>query len=116
LGGGELGGEGVRKGETGTELPGGKGNNGRFKEKSTVLESAEASLSAVVATVIGRGVIKIGVGKSCVVLGLGQGTASGGRGVTRIYPSNPRPGREKSIGTLPKFKFLETPVEGMIGD
>jgi hypothetical protein len=31
LGGGELGGEGVRTGETGTELPGGKGNNGGFR-------------------------------------------------------------------------------------
>jgi hypothetical protein len=37
IGGGELGGEGVRTGETGTELPGGKGNNRGFGEKATGL-------------------------------------------------------------------------------
>jgi hypothetical protein len=114
--GGELGGEGVQIREIGTELPGGKGNNGRFIEKDTGLESMESSLSEVAAIVIGGGVIKIGVGKSSMVLGLGQVTASGERGVTRISPSNPRPGGENSTGTLPKFKFQETLTEGMIGE
>jgi hypothetical protein len=113
--GGELGGEGVRTGETGTDLPGGKRNNGRFREKSTALESTEASLFAVVVIVIGGGVIKPRVGKYFMVLGLGQVTASGERGVTRISPSNPKTGGEKSIGTLPKFKVRETLTEGMIG-
>jgi hypothetical protein len=115
FGGGELGGEGVRTGETGTELPGGKGKSGGFKEKATGLESAKASLSALVATVIRGGMVKLGVGESSVVLCLGQGTISWERGVTRISPSNPRPGGENSTGTLPKFKVLETPAEGMTG-
>jgi hypothetical protein len=53
LGGGELGGEGegVRKGDTGNELPGGRGNNGEFREKAKGLESADASLCAEAATV-----------------------------------------------------------------
>jgi hypothetical protein len=53
-------------------------------------------------------VVKIGVGKFSAVLGLCQGTASGEMGVTRISPSNPRPGGETSIGTLPKFRKQET--------
>jgi hypothetical protein len=76
--------------------------------------STEASLS-VVATVIGGGVVNLGVGKSPKFLGLDQGTTSGEIGVTRISPSNPRPGGENSTGTLPKFRVLETPAEGMIG-
>jgi hypothetical protein len=36
-------------------------------------------------------------------------------GVTRISPSNPKPRGENSIGTLLKFRVLETPVEGMTG-
>jgi hypothetical protein len=44
IGGGELGGEGVRTGETGTVLPGGKGNNRGFREKATGLEGKEVSL------------------------------------------------------------------------
>jgi hypothetical protein len=110
LGGGELGGEGVWTGETGTELAGGKGNNRGFREKATGLESAEASLSAVATTVIGGGVKKLGVGKSSVVLGLDQGTTSGEKGVTRISLPDTRPGGENSTGTLPKFKVLETPA------
>jgi hypothetical protein len=76
---------------------------------------AEASLSAVAATVIRGGVVKLGVGKYSVVLDLGQGTTSGERGVTRISPSNLRPGGENSAGTLPKFRVLETSAEGMTG-
>ena len=56
VGGGELGGEGVRIGETRTELPGGKGNNKGFREKAIGLEGTKASLHAV-ATVIGGGVV-----------------------------------------------------------
>jgi hypothetical protein len=115
IGGGKLGGEGVRIGETGTELPGGKGNNKGFREKATGLEGAEASLHAV-ATVIGGGVVNLGVGKYPEVLGLNHGTTSGDRGVTRISPSNPRPGGENSTRTLPKFKVRETPTEGITGE
>jgi hypothetical protein len=115
LGGGELGGEGARIGDTGNELPGGRGNNGGFREKAKGLESADASLCAVAATVTRGGVVKLGVGKSSVVLGLRQGTASGERGVTRISPSNPRPGGENSAGTLPKFRKRETSEKGLLG-
>jgi hypothetical protein len=104
LGGGELGGEGVRKGETGNELP---GNNGGFRERASGLESADASPCAEKA-IVTRGVVKLGVGKTSVVLGLCQGTTSEERGVTRISPSNPRPGGEISAGTLPKFRRRET--------
>jgi hypothetical protein len=113
LGGGELGGEGVRKGDTGKELP---RNNGGFREKANGLESVDASLCAEVATVTRGGVVKLGVGKSPVVLGLRQGTASRERGVTRISPSNPRLGGENSAGTLPKFKKRETSEKGLLGN
>jgi hypothetical protein len=115
IGGGELGGDGVRTGETGTALPGGKGNNRGFGEKATGLEGTEVSLS-VVATIIGGGVVKPGVGKSSEVLGLDHGTTSGEKGVTRISSSNPGPGGENSTGTLPKFKVRETPTEGITGE
>jgi hypothetical protein len=104
LGEGELGGEGARIGDTGNELLGGRGNNGGFREKAKGLESADASLCAVAATVTRGEVVKLGVGKSSMVLGLRQGTASRERGVTRISPSNPKPGGENSAGTLPKFR------------
>jgi hypothetical protein len=96
LGGGELGGEEVRIGDAGNKLLGGSGNNGGFKEKVKGFESTYASLCAVAATIIRGGVVKLGVGKSSVVLGLRQGTTEGERGVTRISPSNSRPGGEKS--------------------
>ena len=105
LRGGELGGEGARNTrDTGNELPGGRGNNGGFREKAKGLELADASLCAVTTIVIRGGVVKIGVGKSYVVMGLCQGTTLGERGVTRISPSNPRLGGEKLAGTLPKFR------------
>jgi hypothetical protein len=103
-------------GETGTELLGGKGNNRVFEEKAKGLEVAEASLSVKSKTLTGGGVVKLGVGKYSVILGLDQGTTSGEKGVTRIYPSNPKIGGENSTGTLPNFKDRETPTEGITGE
>jgi hypothetical protein len=80
------------------------GNNRGFREKANRLKSADASLCAEVATITRGGVVKLGVGKYYVVLGLCQGISLGERGVTRISPSNPRPGGGNSTGTLPKFK------------
>jgi hypothetical protein len=60
-------------------------------------------------------VVKLGAVKSFVVLGLRQGTTSGERGVTRISPSNPRPGGENSAGTLLKFRKWETSEKGLLG-
>jgi hypothetical protein len=48
IGGGELGGDGVRTRETGTELLGGKGNNRGFGENSIGLEGTKVSLSVVI--------------------------------------------------------------------
>jgi hypothetical protein len=115
LGGGELRGEEARIGDTGNELPGGRGNNGGFKEKAKGLESTNASLCAVATTVTREGVVKLGVGKSSVVQGLRQGTTLGERGVTRISPSNPIPGEEKLAGTLSKFRKQETSEKGLLG-
>jgi hypothetical protein len=56
------------------------------------------------------------VGKSSKVLGLNHFTTSGETGVSNISPSKPRLGGEKSTGKLPKFKFLETPTDGIIGE
>jgi hypothetical protein len=61
-------------------------------------------------------VVKLGVGKYFVVLGLSQGTSSRERGVTHISPSNPRPGGENSVGTLPKFRKRETSEKGLLGN
>jgi hypothetical protein len=60
-------------------------------------------------------VVKLGVGKYSMVLGLCQGTALGERGVTRISPSNPRLGGENSTGTLPKLRKWETSEKGLLG-
>ena len=68
LGGGELRGEGARIGDTGNELPSGRGNNGGFREKAKGLESADASLHVVVETIMRGGVVNIGEGKYYVVL------------------------------------------------
>ena len=75
LGGRELRGEGARTGDIGNELPGGRGNNGGFKEKAKGLESADASLCAVATTIIRGGVVKLGVWKYSVVQGIRQGIA-----------------------------------------
>ena len=77
LGGGELGGAGVREGAAGNESQSGVGNKRGFKEKANGLKSIDASLCAEVATITRGGVVKIGVGKSSVVLGPRQGTTSG---------------------------------------
>jgi hypothetical protein len=106
LGGGELGGEGFREGATGNESRSGVGNKRGFKERANELKSGGAPLCA--------GVEKLGVGKSSAVLGLRQGTASEERGVTRVSPSNPRPGGENSAGTLPKFRKRETSEGGLL--
>ena len=109
-------GEGARKGDTGDETLSGMGKNRGFREKADGLKSADASLCAEVATITRGGVVKIGVGKSSMVLGLCQGTTLEERGVTRISPSNPRPGGENSIGTLPKFRKRETSESGLLGN
>jgi hypothetical protein len=101
LGGGELRGEGVREGATENESQSEVGNKRGFEEKANKLKSAGAPPCT-------------GVGKSSVVLGLRQGTTSGERGVTRISPSNPRPGGENSAGTLPKFRKRETSEGGLL--
>jgi hypothetical protein len=35
--------------------------------------------------------------------------------MSKLSPSKPRIGGDKSIGKLPKFKFLETPTNGITG-
>jgi hypothetical protein len=104
LGGGELGGEGVRERVTGDESRSGVGNKRGFKEKANELKSVGASFCV--------GVVKIGVGKSSMVSGLRQGTVLGEKGVTRFCPFGPRPGEENSIGTLPKFRKRDTSEGG----
>jgi hypothetical protein len=110
----ELRGEGARKGDTGDELLSGMGNNRGFREKANELKQVDASLCAEATTVTRGGVVKLGVGKSSMVLGLRQVTTLGERGVTRVSPSNPRPGRENSTGTLPKFRKRETSEKGLL--
>ena len=114
LGGGELGGEGVCEGATGNESLSGMGNNRGFREEANGIKLADASLHAVVATITRGGVVNIGVGKSSAVLGLCQSIASEERGVTRVSPSNPRPGGENSTGTLSKFRKRETSKKGLL--
>jgi hypothetical protein len=82
------------------------GNKRGFKEKANELKSAGAPLCT--------GVVKLGMGKSSMVLGIRQGTTLEERGVTRVSPSNPRPGGEKSAGTLPKFRKRETYEGGLL--
>jgi hypothetical protein len=68
-----------------------------------------------IATLIGEGIVKHGVGKSPKVLGLSQGTNSGEMGVSKLSPSKLRPWEEKTTTKIPKFKALETPMEYIIG-
>jgi hypothetical protein len=77
-----------------------------------VLAAKEAS---PIVTLIGEGIVKHGVGKYPKVLVLSQGTTSGEMGVSKLSPSKPRPGEDKTIGKLPKFKVLETLTEDIIG-
>jgi hypothetical protein len=53
-------------------------------------------------------VVKPGVRKPSEVLDLNHGTTSGEIGVTKVYPSNPILGGDKSTRTLPNFKLWET--------
>jgi hypothetical protein len=72
-------------------------DDGENREKSKGLECAGVSLCAAV-------VIKGGVVKPPE------------RGVTRISPSDTRPGGENSAGTLPKFRKRETSEEVRLGN
>jgi hypothetical protein len=85
LGGGELGGEGVREGATGNESRSGVGNKRGFKEKASELKSVDVSLCAEAATVTRGGAVRPGVGKPSVVLGLRQGAASGENGSDKDF-------------------------------
>ena len=67
-------------------------------------------------TLIGGGVVNPGVGKYSEVLGLNHCTISGEIGVSKIFTCKPSLGGEKSTGKLPKFKILETPTDGIIGE
>jgi hypothetical protein len=69
IGGGEIGGDGVQTGETGTELLGGKGNNRGLGEKATELEGIEVSIFSKSTTLTGGGVVKPRVAKYSKVLG-----------------------------------------------
>jgi hypothetical protein len=59
-------------------------------------------------------VIKPGVGMSSKVMGLDHYATSGETWVSKL--SKLRPGGVKTIGKLPKFKFLEIPTDGIIGE
>jgi hypothetical protein len=99
LSGGELGGEGVWRGEGEKGVLTGElgGDGGKNRETSEGLKCAGISLCAAV-------VIKGGVLKTPE------------RGVTRISPSDTRPGGENSAGTLPKFRKRETSEEVRLGN
>jgi hypothetical protein len=107
LGGGELEGEGVREGATGNEFRSGVGNKRESKEKANELKSAGVSLCT--------GVVKIGAGRSSVVLAQRQGIVSGEMGVIRSHPYGTRAGEENSTRTLPKFMKRETVEIGLLG-
>ena len=94
LSAGELGGDGVRTCDAGEEIL--TGDDGENREESKGLECTGVSLCAVV--VIKGGVVKPPEG-----------------GVTRISPSDTRPGGENSAGTLPKFRKRETSEEVRLG-
>jgi hypothetical protein len=96
LGGGELGGEGVREGATGNESRSGVGNKRGFKEKANELKSAGAPLCA--------GVVKLGVGKSSAVLGLCQGTASRGEGSDKDFSLQSQTRRGKLSRNTPEIQ------------
>jgi len=65
---------------------------------------------------VGGGVVKTKVGNYSKLLGLNHFTISGEIGVSKLSPSKKRLGGEKSIGKLQKFKLLETPTDGIIGE
>jgi hypothetical protein len=74
-----------------------QGDDGENRERSKGPECAGVSLCAAV--VIKGGVVK----------------PPEGGGVTRISPSDTRPGGENSAGTLPKFRKRETSEEVRLG-
>jgi hypothetical protein len=84
-----------------------------FEKKVAELVGTEVSVAA---TLIGGGVVKPVVGKSPKVLGLSHGTTLGETGVSNLSPSKTRPGEEKTVEKLLKFKFLETPADGITGE
>jgi hypothetical protein len=84
-----------------------------FEKKVAEMIGTEVSAAT---TLIGGGVVNPGVGKSPKVLGLSHGTTSGETGVSNLSPSKTRPGEEKSARKLLKFKVLETPADGIIGE
>jgi hypothetical protein len=94
-------------------LLGENGNNMEFEEKATRLEGIEVSLYVKETNLTGGGVVKLGVGKSSEVLCLNHGTTLGEIGVTKVSPSNLRPGGEKSTRTLSNFKLQENPVDSI---
>jgi hypothetical protein len=56
------------------------------------------------------------VGKYSKLLDLNHFTISRETGVSKISPSKRRIGGDKSTGKIPKFKLLETPTDGIIGE
>jgi hypothetical protein len=91
LGGGELGGEGVREGAAGNESRSGVGNKSGFKEKANELKSAGAPPCA-------------GVGKSSVVVGLRQGTSFRGEGSDKDFSLQFQTRRGKLSRNTPKIQ------------
>jgi hypothetical protein len=84
-----------------------------FGEKVTGLEGTEVSPSLNATNLIGGGVVKPEVGKSLEVSGLNHDTTLGETRVSKLTPSKPMLGGEKSTGKLPKFKLLETLIDGI---
>jgi hypothetical protein len=79
------------------------GDDGKNRERSKRPECAGVSLHATV--VIIGGVVKYPETRGLL-------TSSREGGVTRISPSDTRPGGENSPGTLPKFRRRGTSEEG----
>jgi hypothetical protein len=65
---------------------------------------------------IGGGVGKPKVGQPSKLLGLNHFTISRETRVSKLSPSKRRLGGENSTRKLPKFKLLETPTDGIIGE
>jgi hypothetical protein len=61
-------------------------------------------------------VVNSGVGKSSEVPSLDHAANSGETRVSKLSYSKPRLGGEKSTGTLPNFKIMETPADEKIGE
>jgi hypothetical protein len=79
-------------------------------------KGTKVSPSLKVAMLIGGGVVNPGVGKPSKVLGLNHCIISGETRVSKISSSKQGLGGEKSTRKLPKFKLLETPVDGITGE